>query len=91
MLVSAQVSPYPLGQSDLSPAIQAVWKAFANHKLVYQSGSMSTVLEGEAATVFAALRDAFQAAAEYGGTVMAITVSNACPPLAAERSEAHHA
>jgi hypothetical protein len=29
--------------------------------------------------VFAALRDAFKAAAEHGGTVMAITVSNACP------------
>jgi uncharacterized protein YqgV (UPF0045/DUF77 family) len=91
MAVSAQVSLYPLGQSDLSPAIQAVWKAFANHKLVYQPGSMSTMLEGDEATVFAALRDAFQAAAEYGGTVMQVTVSNACPPLPAAPAEATHA
>jgi len=91
MAVSAQVSLYPLGQSDLSPAIQAVWKAFDRHKLMYRMGSMSTQLEGDEATVFAALCDAFQAAAEYGGTVMQVTVSNACPPLSSLPTEVAHA
>ncbi len=79
MSVSAQVSVYPMGQSELEPAIEAVWKVLASHGLSYQPGSMSTDLEGETDQVFAALRDAFEAACDYGGTVMVITVSNVCP------------
>jgi microcompartment protein CcmL/EutN len=41
---------------------------------------MSTLVTGDVAAVFAALRHAFDAAAEHGGTVMVATVSNACPP-----------
>jgi uncharacterized protein YqgV (UPF0045/DUF77 family) len=79
MSIQAQVSVYPLGQSELAPAVEAVWEAFESHGLSYQSGSMSTSLEGKSDQVFAGLRDAFEAACEYGGTVMVITVSNACP------------
>ena len=81
MGVSAQVSVYPLGQGDPSSAIHAAWEAFRAHRLEYQPGSMSTLLQGDTEQVFAALHDAFQAAAERGATVMVITVSNACPPL----------
>ena len=91
MAVSAQVSVYPLGQSDLSSAIDAVCAAFRAHGLRYKIGSMSTWLEGDEQAVFAALRDAYQAAAEYGGTVMVITVSNACPPTAGQKAVAGHA
>jgi uncharacterized protein YqgV (UPF0045/DUF77 family) len=81
---------YPLSQGDLSPAIQAAWKAFQAHELNYRPGAMSTLLEGDTETVFAALRDAFQAAAEQGAAVMVVTVSNACPPLPSEGAVAHH-
>ena len=81
MGVTAQVSVYPLGQTQLEPAIEAVWGVLRAHGLHYQAGPMSTRLEGNEETVFAALRDAFQAAAQFGGTVMTITISNACPRL----------
>jgi uncharacterized protein YqgV (UPF0045/DUF77 family) len=79
MFVSAQVSLYPLGQSDLDPAIGTVWKALEAHGLGYQAGTMSTLLEGDDMQVFDALRDAFAGAADLGGAVMVVTVSNACP------------
>jgi uncharacterized protein YqgV (UPF0045/DUF77 family) len=90
MGVSAQVSVYPLGQGDLTPAIQAAWKAFCARGLNYQPGPMSTLLEGDTEKVFAALRDAFQAATAQGATVMVVTVSNACPPLPSQEAVAGH-
>ncbi len=84
MMVSAQVSVYPLGQANLSQAIEATWEAFASRGLQCTPGAMSTILEGEEANVFAALRDGFRAASAHGGTVMVVTVSNACPMAGAE-------
>ena len=81
MGVTAQVSVYPLGQAQLEPAIEAVWGVLRAHGLHYQAGPMSTRVEGSEETVFAALREAFQAAAQFGGTVMTVTISNACPAL----------
>ena len=90
MGISAQVSLYPLGQSDLAPAIDAVWKALRAHGLSPQPGAMSTLVQGEDQTVFEALRDAFADATQFGGAVMVITVSNVCP-APPEGSTAHHA
>jgi uncharacterized protein YqgV (UPF0045/DUF77 family) len=80
MGVSAQVSVYPLGQHDLTPAIDAAWKAFESRGVTYEAGRMSTILEGDEGEVFEALREAFVAASAEGGTVMVVTVSNCCPP-----------
>jgi uncharacterized protein YqgV (UPF0045/DUF77 family) len=91
MFVSAQVSLYPLGQSDLWPAIKAVWQALDKHGLGYRPGPMSTLVEGEAGAMFAALHDAFEAAAGHGNTVMVFTLSNACPPLSSLPAEVAHA
>ncbi len=91
MGISAQVSVYPLGQSRLEPAIEAVWEALRGHGLSYRPGTMSTLLEGDDEAVFAALRDAFQAAARHGSTVMVVTVSNACPPLPPRETVTNHA
>jgi uncharacterized protein YqgV (UPF0045/DUF77 family) len=90
MAISAQVSLYPLGQADLLPAIEALWKALGAHGLALQPGPMSTLVEGEAHTVFKALADAFEAAAHYGATVMAVTVSNACAAAPPEEKVVHH-
>ena len=79
MMVRAQVSVYPLGQADLGRAIGATWEAFEKRGVECTMGPMSTLLEGPEADVFAALRDGFGAASDQGGTVMVITVSNACP------------
>lgn len=80
-MVSAQVSIYPLGQDHLSPAIDAAWKAFAAQGVRSLPGPMSTLLEGEENAVFSALREAFRAACAHGGTVMTVTLSNACPAV----------
>jgi uncharacterized protein YqgV (UPF0045/DUF77 family) len=91
MYISAQVSLYPLGQSDLAPAIEAVWKALRAHGLAPQPGAMSTLVQGDDRPVFAALRDAFAEAARYGGAVMVVTVSNMCPAQVPEGSRARDA
>lgn len=79
MIVSAQVSVYPLRQESLAPGIRVVTDALERAGLSVQPGPMSTLVVGEAAAVFDALRDGFAAAASQGHLVMTATVSNACP------------
>jgi uncharacterized protein YqgV (UPF0045/DUF77 family) len=79
MLISVQVSLYPLRQVHLSPAIQALRDALTAAGLQPQVGPMSAMVTGEATVVFAALHDAFRRAAATGQVVMTVTLSNACP------------
>jgi len=79
MLISTQISIYPLRQHRLTPAVEAVGTALAAHGLKPAVGPMSTVVVGEDREIFAALREAFATAAEAGPVVMTVTVSNACP------------
>ena len=79
MVVSAQISIYPLRQNRLTPAIEAVGTALASHHLKPAVGPMSTVVVGEDLEIFAALREAFAKAAQAGHVVMTVTISNACP------------
>lgn len=79
MLISAQVSLYPLRQAHLSPAIQAVREALTAAGLQPQVGPMSTMVTGEATVVCAALHEAFVRAAAMGQVVRTVTLSNACP------------
>jgi uncharacterized protein YqgV (UPF0045/DUF77 family) len=79
MMASAQLSIYPLRQDRLGPAIEAARTALAAHGLAPQVGPMSTMVVGEDAQVFAALREAFAKAAARGEVVLTVTVSNACP------------
>ena len=62
-----------------SPAIEVVQQTLRGHGLEVQSGPMSTYVVGEANSIFAALREAFVAAAATGHVVMTVTVSNASP------------
>lgn len=77
--ITAQLSLYPLGESDLSPAIDAALAELDRHGVERQTGAMSTVVWGDDEQIFPALRDAFRGAAARGQAVMVITVSNACP------------
>jgi uncharacterized protein YqgV (UPF0045/DUF77 family) len=79
MVVSAQVSLYPLAQESLSLRIGEFCARLRRAGLEPAVGPMSTVVTGEAATLFPALQAAFADAAEAGPVVMALTVSNACP------------
>lgn len=77
--ITAQVSLYPLGEADLSPAIDAAIGEIGRHGIEYRTGEMSTVLWGDDEKVFPALQGAFREAASRGHIVMTVTVSNACP------------
>jgi uncharacterized protein YqgV (UPF0045/DUF77 family) len=79
MVVSAQISVYPLRQEHLSPAIDAVRRALESSGLQPEIGPMSTVVVGEAKNVFLALHEAFDQAAASGHVVMTVTLSNVCP------------
>jgi uncharacterized protein YqgV (UPF0045/DUF77 family) len=79
MVISAQISIYPLRQEHLSPAIDAVKQALGTRGLQPETGAMSTIVTGEAKEVFIALHEAFEQAAAAGHVVMTVTVSNACP------------
>ena len=79
-VITAQVSLYPLGENDLSPAIDAAIGEFDRQGLERQTGTMSTVVCGDDEKVFSALLDAYRGAAPASGqAVMVVTVSNACP------------
>jgi len=79
--ISAQVSLYPLGQSDLGPVIEGFWQVLDDRGLEHERGAMSTLIWGDDAVVFAALQEGFRRAAQRGETVMVLTLSNACPRL----------
>lgn len=79
MLISAQISVYPLRQDHLSPAIEAVRRALEAHGLQPEVGPMSTLVTGAVENVFAALQEAFTQAVVTGHVVMTINISNACP------------
>jgi uncharacterized protein YqgV (UPF0045/DUF77 family) len=82
--ISAQVSLYPLGQMNLSPAIEQVLQIFRVHPLEVNQGPMSTLISGDSETIFAVLQEAFQHIAMQGPAVMVVTLSNACPLPEAE-------
>jgi uncharacterized protein YqgV (UPF0045/DUF77 family) len=79
MVISAQLSVYPLRQDQLSPAIQAVRQVLTAAGLQPEVGPMSTLVTGEVEVLFTALREAFLRAAAMGHVVMSVTLSNACP------------
>jgi tRNA-Thr(GGU) m(6)t(6)A37 methyltransferase TsaA len=76
--ITAQVSLYPLRQESLSPAIDDALETFREHGLHVEPGSMSSLIVGDDAAIFAALQNAFRLAAEQGQVVMTATFSNAC-------------
>ena len=85
--ITAQVSLYPLGQADLSPAIDEALRILREHGLDVEVGTMSSLVAGDEKAVFTALQSAFSQIAEQGPVVMVATFSNACPvPYKTEES-----
>ena len=78
MAISAQVSIYPLRQTELSAAIDSAWQVFEKYQILYEKGEMSTLLHGEPDQIFKALNEAFEKAVELGDVSMVVTISNAC-------------
>ena len=79
MMIQAEISLYPLGETKLSTRIEGFVANLERSGLTVEVGRMSTVISGESAAIFKALQDAFESDATRGGTVMTVKVSNACP------------
>lgn len=79
MNVQAEVSLYPLRTSDLGGAIDQFLGKLKAAGLTVQPGNMSSMMTGDADSVFAAVGTAFQAAAADAPVVLVMKVSNACP------------
>ena len=79
MIVSAQISVYPLRQERLGPTVETVRLALEHEGLDPEVGPISTFVVGEASRMFAALREGFERAGARGSVAMVLTVSNACP------------
>ena len=79
MAILAQVSIYPLRQTELSAAIDSALRVFEKYHILYKKGEMSTFLEGEPEQIFKALEEAFEKVVEIGDVTMVVTISNACP------------
>jgi uncharacterized protein YqgV (UPF0045/DUF77 family) len=78
MFLSAQISLYPLGQSDLYPAVSNAINVLREHGLEVSPGAMSSVVSGDDEDLFTAIKDVFQRSSEQGQIVMVVTLSNAC-------------
>lgn len=78
MEVVCQFSLYPLGPGPLGPPVAAAVEAVRARGLQVEVGSMNSLMGGPSEVVFAALADAFAAAADRG-CVLTATVSNTCP------------
>lgn len=78
MTVSVAVALYPISQANFE-AVDAAIEAIRAAGLEVRVGSMHSEATGDIDVVFAALARAFADAARFGGTVMHITASNACP------------
>jgi uncharacterized protein YqgV (UPF0045/DUF77 family) len=76
---TAQISLYPLRQTSIGPPIRGLVQVLRQHGLHVRVGAMSTLVWGEEQAIFDAVQAAFRQAAEHGDTVMAVTISNACP------------
>jgi uncharacterized protein YqgV (UPF0045/DUF77 family) len=85
--ITAQVSLYPLRQENLSPTINEALCTFQEHGLHVKPASMSSLITGDDAAIFAALQEAFRGAAGQGHVVMVATFSNACPVPGTETEE----
>jgi uncharacterized protein YqgV (UPF0045/DUF77 family) len=85
-IITAQVSLYPLGQQAIGPPVRDVVRAFQQRGLNARMDEMSTLVWGEEHAVFKGLQESFHRATAHGDTVMAVTISNACPEPAEQIS-----
>lgn len=79
MNVQAEVSLYPLRTPALSRPIDAFLAGLQTAGLQVTPGRMSSEVEGDVETMFAALGKAFRGAAKEHQVVLSLKVSNACP------------
>ena len=81
MRVKAEVSIYPLRQSDLTGPIDQFVDGLKNSKLQVKTGSMSSLVAGDSQVVFEGLQKEFEKLAAEYEIVLTAKISNACPEI----------
>lgn len=81
MRVQAEISVYPFGEADLSPAIEDFVGVLREEGLDPQMGAMSTVVAGDSRIVFSAIAKAFERVAAAHQCAVIAKYSNACAPI----------
>jgi uncharacterized protein YqgV (UPF0045/DUF77 family) len=81
MTVQAEISVYPFGEADLSPAIEDFVAVLREEGLDPQMGPMSTVVAGDGTIIFSAIAKAFGLVAGTHRCAMIVKYSNACAPI----------
>jgi uncharacterized protein YqgV (UPF0045/DUF77 family) len=79
MKVKAEVSIYPLRNSDLTRLIQQFVEVLKDNKLQVRVGPMSSLVEGDSQIVFKSLQEDFEQLAKEYEVVLTAKISNACP------------
>ena len=81
MRVKAEVSIYPLRESDLTRPTEQFVDGLKKNELQVKVGPMSSLVAGDSHVIFESLREDFeQLAAEYE-VVLTAKISNACPEI----------
>ena len=79
MIVELEVSLYPLTEETLAHPVQDFADLLEQHGCKVQHTPMSSLVTGESAAVFEALRLGYEQTAGKGACVMVVKACNACP------------
>lgn len=79
MILSMELSLYPLGTGELSVAISQFVEIMEAYGLSIVTSSMSSVVSGKANVLFPALQKAVTIVAQKNLMVLVAKISNACP------------
>ena len=79
MKAQAEISLYPLRQSDLTEPIHRFCQLLAKHKLKVKTGAMSSLVTGDSEIIFRALSEAYVQMSQEYDLVLTAKISNACP------------
>ena len=77
--IMAEVALYPLREAEVGPFLLEFLGQLRRPGLRVEPGAMSTLLVGEAHTVFAALEEAFAWASDRRQVVLRVTLTGAGP------------
>lgn len=84
MKIQAEISLYPLKESQISAYIDEFQNVIQQAGVSIRVGSMSTIIYGEREAVFQAVSDAFAQVADQCKVVLIVKYSNACPDIPGE-------
>lgn len=79
MKVEMEVSLYPLTEENLEHPVMDFADVLKSHGCEVEVSPMSSIVKGESAQVFEALRLGYEQAAEKSGCVLIIKACNVCP------------